>query len=81
MTAVTCVENLVPCCCVVLPRLGVEVFVHLHRRDHHDAKGAHHLQVKGGGEGVGAKKIRPLSPKLNVPDAIHASQEVLLAPS
>lgn len=40
----TCAENAVPCCSVVLPRFGVEALVQLHRRDHHHAKCAHHLQ-------------------------------------
>lgn len=40
----TCAENAVPGCGVVLPCLGVEALVQLHRRDHHHAKCAHHLQ-------------------------------------
>lgn len=78
MTAVTCVENLVPCCCVVLPRLGVEALVHLHRRDHHDAKGAHHLQEVRGERG--RERLGHCHPN-SLPDAISARQEALLAPS
>lgn len=56
-TAVTCVENLVPCRRVVLPSLGVQALVHLHRCDHHDTKGAHHLQWGRRGGGLGHCRV------------------------